>query len=109
MIKKKNEDSTLFNFKRSSYSEKISELADRLIKEFDPEQKHYDRKKKMLVTLIENLVRNFNRGFNTAIPRAKPFYSNRNPRYKPKTMSYSILIGFTDLMKKDEKYIIEQY
>ena len=109
MIKKKKEGSELIKFKRTSNNENISSFVDGLIKEFKIIQKHLSRKKKILINLIANLVINHNRGLNTAIPRSESFYSKIKTRYKSDIISHDLIVEFIDLMKSNDKYVIEKY
>lgn len=109
MIKKKNEDSKLIDFKNSSDSPRLQEMIDVLIKEFNIGQKHLPRKKLIYATLITNLYDNQKRGFSTAIPRGEKFYSNRIERYKTENISHDLIVEFLDKLIVNEKYAVEKY
>lgn len=105
MLKKAKENSELIDFGLTSESPELIKLADGLFEELGVIKKHVPRKIQILVTLIVNLVYNYTRGFYTAIPRGKNFYSNIVPRYKSKNMSPEIIVDLIDRMRRENKYV----
>jgi hypothetical protein len=109
MLKKVKENSELIDFSYTSDSPGFINLADSLLKELKVTPKHLPRKRLILNALITNLVYNYKRGFNTAIPRSENFYSNLSKRYKLENISHDITIDLIDRMKQQNKYVIEHF
>jgi hypothetical protein len=109
MLRKNKEDSDLIDFSFTSYSQGLITLADSLLKELKVVPKHLPRKRQILITLIVNLVYNYKRGYNTAIPRGENFYSNISRRYKLENISHDITVDLIDQMKQQGKYVIEHF
>lgn len=107
MLVKFKEDSVLIDFSLNSVSPEMEKFANMLLAKLKVVQKHVPRKRLILITLIANLVYNYKRGFNTAIPRGENYYSNLSKRYKLENISHDITIDLIDRMKQQNKYVIE--
>jgi hypothetical protein len=109
MLVKFKEDSVLIDFSLNSVSPEMEKFANMLLAKLKVVQKHVPRKRLILITLIANLVYNYKRGFNTAIPRGENYYSNLSKRYKLENISHDIIVDLIDRMKQQNKYVIEHF
>ncbi|MCX6159065.1 MAG: hypothetical protein NTY74_13880 [Ignavibacteriae bacterium] len=105
MYRGKREGSKLIDFGMSSDNARMIELSDALIIELKVEQKHIDKRRRILISILENLYSNNICGFKTAIPLGENFYSGIPQRYKLDNISKDLTKDLIDKLKP--RYVIE--